>query len=456
MIMSAQAFHHALKIQEDICIGCAHCMNVCPTGALRVVNGKARLLAERCVDCGECYRACPVSAITVEQDDFRRVFDFSHSVLLVPELLFGQFPEDVDKTLIMDALRQVGFSEVVEVEHAASLLKESTRDYLERSEQERPLISAFCPAVVRLIQVKFPALVDHIILQKPPLDITALYYRRKLEDQGYDPGNIGIFYVTQCAAKIAAIKSPVGESHSYIDGVINMDYIYNKVYSTIKNQKNSFNEPQREEPEALCPEGVLWSLTHGEADQVEGRCLAIDGIHNVIEFLEKVENEEMSGVDFLELRACDESCAGGILNPANRFLTVERLRNKAREQERLEQEERRPQSGIQHYRGYLTENLALQPVVPRSILKLDEDMTRALNKMRRVKDLMNTLPGVDCGVCGAPSCSALAEDIVNNKGSLRDCIFMQRKYEQKKIQRPDESYDIMRRIWGDNKLLGNQ
>jgi uncharacterized Fe-S cluster-containing protein len=89
-------------------------------------------------------------------------------------------------------------------------------------------------------------------------------------------------------------------------------------------------------------------------------------------------------------------------------------------------------------------------------LKLDEDMTRALNKMRRVKDLMNTLPGVDCGVCGAPSCSALAEDIVNNKGSLRDCIFMQSKYEQKKIQRPDESYDIMRRIWGDNKLLGNQ
>src|SRR6056297_3083675 len=98
--MSAQTFHHALKIQEDICIGCAHCMNVCPTGALRVVQGKAKLLAERCVDCGECYRACPVNAITVEQDDFSRVFDFSHSVLLVPELLFGQFPEDVDKGLI--------------------------------------------------------------------------------------------------------------------------------------------------------------------------------------------------------------------------------------------------------------------------------------------------------------------------------------------------------------------
>jgi len=454
--MSAQTFHHALKIQEDICIGCAHCMNVCPTGALRVVNGKAKLLAERCVDCGECYRACPVSAITVEQDDFSRVFDFRHSVLLVPELLFGQFPEDVDKGLIKDALQQVGFSEVVEVEHAASILQDSTRQYLKQSPQERPLISAFCPAVVRLIQVKFPALVDHIILQKPPLDITAMYYRRKLEDEGLDPGEIGIFYVTQCAAKIAAIKSPVGETHSYIDGVINMDYIYNKVYSTIKTKKEPIGQVHDSRDDDLSPEGVLWSLTHGEADRVEGRCLAIDGIHNVIEFLEKVENEEMSGVDFLELRACDESCAGGILNPANRFLTVERLRNKAREQEKPGRQSGNSKTGITGYRQYLQDNLALKPVVPRSIMKLDEDMTRALNKMRRVKDLMNTLPGVDCGVCGAPSCSSLAEDIVNNKGSLRDCIFIQRKYEQKNLQRPDESFDIMRRIWGDNKLTGNQ
>jgi len=453
--MSSQTFHHALKIQEDICIGCSHCMNVCPTGALRVAGGKAKLSAERCVDCGECYRVCPVSAITVEQDDFSRVFDFKHSVVLIPEILFGQFPEDVDRNLIKDSLEQIGFSEVVEIEHAAAILKDTTREYLQQSQQDRPLISAFCPAVVRLIQVKFPALVEHIILQKPPLDITAMYYRKKLEDDGINPEDIGIFYVTQCAAKIAAIKSPVGETHSYIDGVINLDYLYNKVYSTIKTKKEPIGEERDDTDEELSPEGVLWSLTHGEADQNEGRCLAIDGIHNVIEFLEKVENEEMSSVDFLELRACDESCAGGILNPANRFLTVERLRNRSREQEKRVQQGKPVSTGITGYRRFLVENLSLRPVAPRSIMKLDEDMTRALKKMRRMKDLMNTLPGVDCGVCGAPSCSDLAEDIVHNKANLRDCIFIQRKYEKKNLQRPDESYDIMRRIWGDDKLQGD-
>ncbi|MDZ7775214.1 MAG: 4Fe-4S binding protein [Bacteroidales bacterium] len=56
-------FHHALKIDKELCIGCTHCMKVCPTEALRLRDGKAVLLANRCVDCGECFRACPVSAI---------------------------------------------------------------------------------------------------------------------------------------------------------------------------------------------------------------------------------------------------------------------------------------------------------------------------------------------------------------------------------------------------------
>ena len=453
--MSQQAFHHALKIQKEICIGCAHCMNVCSTGALRVREGKAVLLEERCVDCGECYRACPVNAISVEQDDFNRVYDFNYSVLLVPEILFGQFPEDVDKDLINETLRDMGFNEVVEVEHAAEILKNSTKEYSRKTSQERPLISAFCPAIVRLIQVRFPSLVDHIILQKPPLNITALYYKKKLSDQGVDPNDIGIFYVTQCAAKIAAVKSPVGETNINIDGVINLDFVYNKIYSTLKARKNSREATSEPSEEALSPEGVRWSLTHGESDNCEGRCLAIDGIQNVIEILEKVEDGEMDDVDFLELRACDESCAGGILNPANRFLTVERLRNKAKKLEEARESGRKISSGILDYQKYLLERIELQPVMPRSIMKLDEDMTRALKKMRKIKDLMNTLPGVDCGVCGAPSCSSLAEDIVNNKASLKDCIFIQRKYEHNNLQRPEDSYETMKNIWGNNKLSNN-
>lgn len=66
-------FHHALKIREDLCEGCSHCMNVCPTEALRVKNGKAVLYAEKCVDCGKCFRECPSSAIIIDHDDFSQI-----------------------------------------------------------------------------------------------------------------------------------------------------------------------------------------------------------------------------------------------------------------------------------------------------------------------------------------------------------------------------------------------
>jgi Fe-S-cluster-containing hydrogenase component 2 len=74
--MRDQGFHHALKIREEVCFGCTHCIQACPTEALRVKNGKAYLYAERCIDCGECMKVCPVNAIIIEQDDFNDIFKF--------------------------------------------------------------------------------------------------------------------------------------------------------------------------------------------------------------------------------------------------------------------------------------------------------------------------------------------------------------------------------------------
>jgi iron only hydrogenase large subunit-like protein len=69
----------------------------------------------------------------------------------------------------------------------------------------------------------------------------------------------------------------------------------------------------------------------GEARKFNRRAMAIDGIHNVVKFLERIESEEVPELDFLELKSCDQGCAGGILLTGNRFLTVERLQNRAKQ-----------------------------------------------------------------------------------------------------------------------------
>lgn len=448
-------FQHALQFREDICIGCSHCMNVCPTEAIRVSSGKARLIPDRCIDCGDCYRVCPVHAIIVEQDDFDEIYRFPARIALIPGVFTGQFPDSVSPEQIIGAIYELGFTHVAEVEEGVEFLCEWSNHYLNTNREPAPLISSFCPAVVRLIQVKFPSLTRNIIRLKAPLDITALSIRYNLTSQGVPPGDIGIFYVSPCAAKIVAVKNPVGEEYSAIDGVLNMNFMYNKVFRILRQKKNA---PVDLPDSGLTSHAVTWSLTHGEADHMAaGRSLAIDQINNVIEFLEKIENEEIGGVGFLELRACDESCAGGILCPGNRFLTVDRLRKRARGVASVNpisngQKKLSPQ-GLQ---THLQKNMELGEIQPRSMIKLDDQVMQAMIKMKRIYELNSVLPQVDCGICGSPTCKALSEDIVQHNAHLRQCIFVQRILEQNDQMDPDESIKIMAAIWSDHKLDKNR
>lgn len=435
-------FHHALKVLEDVCIGCTHCMTVCPTQAIRVRKGVAKIIDNRCIDCGECSKACPVNAIIVEQDDFKEIFKFEARVALVPAVLIGQFPEKITSGRIYESLRELGFTHVYEVESTVGLVIEGYKHHKIQN-QDRPLISSFCPAVVRLIQVRFPALVDHIIKVKPPIDTSAIYFRNELLKEGFSDESIGIFYVTPCAAKIAAVKSPVGQAKSAVTGVINMKFLYNRILQIL--QKNGDIEDLSLSNNLLSKEGILWSLTRGETSRAEGRALAVDGVHNINDFLERLENEEIDDIDFLELRACDESCAGGILISGNRFLTVERLNKRASQYKSL--------SEISSYPKIVNDDIfLLGEILPRPMEKLDKDISKAIKKIERKRRLMCYLPAFDCAACGAPNCDALAGDIVQGKAEVSHCIFMQQNMLKTKTLSIDRAIMITENIWGTDRL----
>jgi len=446
--MDKPFFFHALKVNEDACIGCSHCMNACPTEAIRIWNGKANLDENKCIDCGECYRVCPVSAIYVKDSEFESIFPYKYRVALFPAVFLGQFPDTIKASEVYSELREIGFTHVFEVERAVEILNSEILKYQESLEVELPIISSFCPAVVRLIQVKFPSLVDNILKLGTPSDIAAQYYKKQLIDKGIPEEEIGIFYITPCAAKIAAIQSPVGENKSIVNGAINLNTLFNKVYRSIKN-KNGVKE-QVSEPSRLYDYEVLWTLTRGESSRVKGRALAIDGIKNVMEFLEKVENEEITGVDYLECRACHEGCAGGILNTTNRFLTVERMNNRVI----ANKDKNINHSGINEYKEYLKSKMKLEDIIPRSMMMLDLDMEKAMSKMKDAQKIEKQLPGIDCGACGAPTCRALSEDIVKGDATLSHCVFVQNILMKKGEINMDTAFSIIDKIWGEKIVRG--
>src|SRR5689334_1723293 len=62
-------FHGRPEIDVGRCMtGCRKCIEVCPTGALKLTEQVASLDMGRCIFCAECSAACPADAITFTAD----------------------------------------------------------------------------------------------------------------------------------------------------------------------------------------------------------------------------------------------------------------------------------------------------------------------------------------------------------------------------------------------------
>jgi iron only hydrogenase large subunit-like protein len=439
-------FHHALIVDDQKCIRCTHCVKVCPTEAIRIINAKVVIREERCVDCGECVRACPQNAIGIDHDDLDQINDYKYRVALFPSVFLGQFPDRISEDLVYASLLEIGFTHVYEVEQPIGILKDMLRKEIKNNTSKRPVISSFCPAIVRLIQIKYPSFTKNIAKIKAPHDLAAHFVLKKLSEVGIDEKEVGLFYVTPCVAKIAAVKSPVAEKESIISGVIDPQQLYNKVMAIAEDVEAVDSSSLRKE---LTKEGIQWSLTHGEAWWQTSRTMAIDGIHNTIKFLERLENGEVNDIDFVELRACDRSCAAGVLMNQNRFLTVERLKRRAR---RYPSAEKKSQVSGANPHIDLEKKLIVDEINPRPMLRFGSDMEKAMERMQRARNIMCHLPGIDCGACGAPTCEALAEDMANGRAKMSDCIFIQQLWQKDGKIKPEKALERMENKWGEKRF----
>ncbi|MGH0052424.1 MAG: [Fe-Fe] hydrogenase large subunit C-terminal domain-containing protein, partial [Sphaerochaetaceae bacterium] len=317
--MNNQEFHHAIRVIASSCKGCTHCMKRCPTQAIRIHHGKAEINAELCIDCGQCMAVCPNDSIKVEQDPFNRQNDDQILVAVIPAVFFAQFPDTITLGDILGALHAIGFTHIYLAETGVDIMNELGA---EETTGDLPIISNFCPAVQRLIQIRFPLLVDNLSRIRPPAQVTAIFARRELETLSLHPR---ILYFTPCAAKIAQFKTEGSEENRLFDDIINFNTVYNMV-STYLAKHDQIQEGHLSF--AMCTkQALLWSLVKGQIPSHTGRTLAVDEIHNVIEFLEILEEENQTSLQFLELDACAEGCVGGILTVRNRFLASEWLKH---------------------------------------------------------------------------------------------------------------------------------
>ena len=203
-----------------------------------------------------------------------------------------------------------------------------------------------------------------------------------------------------------------------MDGVLSISEVFPLIQPLLKDIRK---------PEILARSsalGVGWAKSGGEAyaSQASHRLYA-DGIENVIDVLEALEDEKIHQARYIELNACPGGCVGGVLAIENPFIAKSRITHIMNTVTPT-----LPTRGLPEDDMHLDEEIRYNPA-----LQLDSDVQQAMMKMMKIKEQEKHFNGMDCGVCGAPSCHALAEDIVMGRATENQCIFLKCRQLEERI-----------------------
>ena len=409
----------SIRIDKEKCQGRMGCMRACPTQAIRVRARRASLLKDRCIDCGECVRVCPNHAIVPQTSSFSDFSKFKYTIALPSPVFYSQFGKDMRPATILSALKKVGFDDAYDVACASESVSIAIQEFLDSSDSPRPLISPFCPAILRLIQIRYPNLLNNVIPIESPMEIAAREAKRvKMNEIGLREDEIGVIYLTPCPAKMISLKYPPRKKHSFLDGMIAISEIYPTLLQVLSQPDVTDGRPE------IRGLGLGWPIVGGQMACLKAEdCLAIAGLTDVMRVFDDIENGKLKDIEYIECHSCPTACVGGSLTVENPYIARGRVLRMVEKFGSEPCQDRQKIRDLYQKRFFsLVGSIAPSPVQP-----LDDDISKAIQKMHQKHQLYEMLPKIDCGGCGAPTCLTFAEDVVTGRAEADECVFLAMK-----------------------------
>jgi len=370
---------HSLRVDPARCRRCAHCLRACPTAALRLREAGPELLEHRCIDCTRCIAACATSALSMRGSDAGPATR-EGTTLVLPEPVVHQFGPSAGGGLAREAARRLGFAAVWTLGPWHDALSEATLAHATGARGPRPTISPVCPAVLALIAIRFPSLLPDVA----PFVTPAEAARHEL---GAQPAA----FIVLCPAERTTLTSTMGAPRVE---VLAPAWLFRELGSSLPALRR---ERASAEPGAAPPARPIPEVGRD-------RVLRVTSVESVARVLERAEQGQLADLHVLELYACREGCFGSPLLVEDPHIARHRAALEVRAEETGARAVPRP-----------------EPMAPRPGLRLDPSMAEAIKKLARLDALVQDLPGRDCGSCGAPTCSAFAEDVVLGRALLAAC-----------------------------------
>ena len=372
----------------DKCVMCRRCETMCnqiqSVGALSAINRgfpavvspafESDLGETSCVNCGQCVQVCPVGALTLVDnvsDVMKALADPTKTVVVqtapaVRVALGGEFgmePGTIVTGKMAAALRRIGFDYVFDTDWSADLtIMEEGTELLHRvakvlngEKVAMPQFTSCCPAWITFMEKNFPDLLDNLSTAKSPQQmfgpVAKNFFAKKI---GVKREDMIVVSVMPCLAK----KSEVARDEFKVNGDpdVNFSISTRELAHLIKQFNIDLNQLPEEDFDSPLGEStgaaVIFGATGGvmEAalrtayevhtkktlpridfeevrglDGVKTATVDFDGLpvkvavchtlSNARAMMEEVRNGNPRGFHFIEVMACPGGCIGGAGQP---------------------------------------------------------------------------------------------------------------------------------------------
>lgn len=318
-------------IHQENCIKCGRCMDVCPYHAIVKIerpcaascgmnaittdeNGKADINYDKCVSCGQCLVNCPFGAIVDKGQIFQTIVAMNegHEVIAaIAPAFVGQFGPTVTPDKVKNALKQLGFADVVEVAIGADLCTvEEAQDFLDKVPEKQPFMAtSCCPAWSVMAKKEFPQFASYISMALTPMVLTGRLIKK-------EKPNAKVVFIGPCAAK--KLEASRRSIRSDIDFVLTFEEVMGMFEAkgidlTNVEPGEALEEASNDGRRFAVAGGVataVKNLINKEHPEIEVKVQNAEGLKNCKTMLMMAKAGRLNGY-LLEGMACPGGCVAG-------------------------------------------------------------------------------------------------------------------------------------------------